>query len=530
MGTLIALDKDLIWVHGGSSPTPPEPDIPDGTTAIPINDVVIWQKCAGLTQQYDTLAEVLADSGIVRTLMNSKNAVNYLVRSTTWASDVCADQTAMTYIGANDYASNTLLADSDWNTAIQNSTYFESVDNVKVPAMTSNTTPSGECFADSQLNASYSAFKAFDGNDDNAWASVSGDTFPHYVGYHFPSSVRVHKAKIGYRTAGVGGVQHITVKNFNIQGSIDGNSYINLYTGIATDSTEAYSAEYNFNNNNDYTYYRLYVTSTYASTNPCTCSMLQFYGRQNGGVQSWLTAGGVTDKNYTTLSQVLNDPVTLQTLMQSENAVNYLVTCKGWIDEICSNENAMTYIGYSNYASNTLLADSDWRVKICTSTYFESVLNAKVPVMTGNTEPSGECSFTNLSNSGLYGSSQPYQAFDGNTTVCYMSGNSNSFGRFIYKFDSPLKIYRCDLDMINTYFPQYTNSGSYPRRVVKSSDGTNYTSLKECYSAVVNQSVFSWNFDNDEDAEYFGVELGNINSTQSYTGVRECQFYGRVDI
>ena len=45
MGTLIALDKDLIWVNGGSGPTPPEPDIPDGTTAIPINDGVIWQKC-----------------------------------------------------------------------------------------------------------------------------------------------------------------------------------------------------------------------------------------------------------------------------------------------------------------------------------------------------------------------------------------------------------------------------------------------------------------------------------------------------
>jgi len=400
---------------------------PEGRTVVPTDDIQIWLKCAGLNKPYTTLAEVLADSSTLEALIADSNAVDYLVRSksfagnlplvptmtsdttpsgecitahertgneaykafdgdsstlwsgyagetnqyvgyifpsskkikkciitfnqtpssssytvpqTTWkiqkgsswenvetftlpASSVvknttitkvididtdrvrifspdtiyvsgqyntriqeiqfytedglCDNATAMSYIGLNNYASNTLLADSDWNDAIQNSQYFESVDNVKVPAMTSSNTPSGECFADSQYSSSYPPYLAFDGNDSTQWASVDGNTspYPHYLGYRFDSPICIKKVKIRFGIAN----SHNTIKNFAIQASNNGSDYTDIFSGVANDSSSTYDAEYTLSNNNNYNYYRLYVTTSYAGTNACICNTLQFYGR-----------------------------------------------------------------------------------------------------------------------------------------------------------------------------------------------------------------------------------------------------------
>ena len=83
---------------------------PEGSTVLPTDDIQTWLACAGITDKsYTTLAEVLADSTTLLALMSNDNAVDYLVRSTTWASGITADSTAMTDIGANNYCANTLL-------------------------------------------------------------------------------------------------------------------------------------------------------------------------------------------------------------------------------------------------------------------------------------------------------------------------------------------------------------------------------------------------------------------------------------
>ena len=118
--------------------------VPDGSTVTPTDDIQTLLNCANIwDKSYTTLTELLSDSTSLQAVISSNNAIDYLVRSTTFASDVTADSTAMSYIGLNNYASNTLLGDATWCSAICNSTYFESVLNVKVPTMTSATTPSG---------------------------------------------------------------------------------------------------------------------------------------------------------------------------------------------------------------------------------------------------------------------------------------------------------------------------------------------------------------------------------------------------
>lgn len=649
MGTLIALDDDLIWVNnGGSSPTPPEPDIPDGTTAIPINDVVIWQKCAGLTQQYQTLSEVLEDSGIVRTLMNSKNAVDYLVRSTGfaksqalvptmtsdttpsgecfgdsisgnnsyylafdgnnstyWCSNTVTDgegqyvgydfitpvniskayiyiyptwsnttesfklqysdngtnytdcsnlitikqgssitfdslenekhrywriykyssasstssekstrfpiytlqfyspegitesSTAMTYIGTNDYASDTLLADPTWSAAINASAYWQSVMNGKAPIMTSNTTPSGQCICDGTGVQTGAAWTLFDGSTSTALYEYGIHT--KYFGYIFTDNVLIRKFYI---------YQHYPYAITSAR--LDG------YTGsawetITTLSLDTTTSTLSVETNKEYQGFRI-VQLAGVHAQATYLYELQFYGRRNGGVQSWLTAGGVTDKNYTTVSQVLNDPVTLQALMQSENAVNYLVACKMWIDEICSNENAMTYIGYSNYASNTLLADSEWRKKICASTYYALVLNITSPNMTSNTTPSGICSASAYADS-----YPPYRAFSNTGAVWYYGGSGNT-AWIQYAFEEDVNIIMFD---INNYY------GNNIQNLVK-------TKLDDSSSQTVSLGLTSNTYYQKQvlpvDVNTYGKYRFNLSSSGANRGASYIKFYGRKDL
>ena len=172
--------------------------IPDGSTVTPTDDIQTLLNCANIwDKNYTTLSELLADTTTLQTVISSNNAIDYLVRSTTWATDMCADSTAMSYIGLNNYASNTLLADSTWASAICNSTYFESVLNVKVPTMTSNNTPSGQCVsnksAQSGYGDTYDYFRAFDGDTTTYTALMyNASTSDGYLGYDFGRAVKIY--------------------------------------------------------------------------------------------------------------------------------------------------------------------------------------------------------------------------------------------------------------------------------------------------------------------------------------------------
>lgn len=250
--------------------------VPEGSTVLPTDDIQTWLACAGIKDKsYTTLNEVLSDSTTLLALMSNNNAVDYLVRSTTWANGITADSTAMTDIGANNYCANTLLSDSTWLNAICNSTYFESVLNVKVPTMTSNTTPSGECFGSSLWDANNTQYyKAFDGNTSDGWLSTN--QINAYVGYKFTSKVKVFKAVVNnypYDSSGF-----VRLRNFKIQGSND--NFVSDINDLATDEypnqqSGLYSVT--FSNNSEYQYYRLYIIDSYGGY--LGAKDVQFYGR-----------------------------------------------------------------------------------------------------------------------------------------------------------------------------------------------------------------------------------------------------------
>ncbi len=69
---------------------------------------------------------------------------------------------------------------------------------IKVPTMTSNTTPSGEAFASSEYSATYAAaYKAFSIETNQYWSVGAGISYKdQYVGYDFVEPVWVYKIRL----------------------------------------------------------------------------------------------------------------------------------------------------------------------------------------------------------------------------------------------------------------------------------------------------------------------------------------------
>lgn len=250
---------------------------PTGSTVTPTDDIQTWLHCANVwDKSYTTLNEVFADSTTLLALISSNNAVDYMKRSTTWASAVTENSTAMTDIGANDYCANALLSDNTWSTAICNSTYFESVLNVKVPTMTSNTTPNGYIVSVSnKLNNDFDGFYAFDGiNDIQNHYWLPSTTSPlQWIEIQFPYAVNVKKVNIYNFYASNNGY---SCKDITVQGSNDGNTWTNIEDITLQDNNNLQT--FNITNDQKYNRYRLNVKSNYGAAG-CALSEIQYYGR-----------------------------------------------------------------------------------------------------------------------------------------------------------------------------------------------------------------------------------------------------------
>lgn len=251
--------------------------VPEGSTVLPTDDIQTWLACAGITDKsYTTLNEVLADSTTLLALMSDNNAVDYLVRSTTWASGITADSTAMTDIGANNYCANTLLSDSTWLNAIANSTYIDSVLNVKVPTMTSNTTPSGVVSASHVYLSNY-AWQAFDGNTATKWVdALNATATEEYIQYEFPSTIRAKVIKWKGNTD----TPYLVPTKITVYGSTDGTTFSNKL--LEVDNINADSSDHIdvLDNITEYKYYRIYcIGRKYQTYYYNQFSIIQFYGR-----------------------------------------------------------------------------------------------------------------------------------------------------------------------------------------------------------------------------------------------------------
>jgi hypothetical protein len=217
-------------------------------------------------------------------LVSSNNAADYMARSTSWASSVTANASAMTKIGANDYCADKLLADSTWRNAICNSTYFENVLTAKTPTMTSNTTPSGEVFGyANQGSLTAQAYKviAASGGTYEAWQFPSNNQYSMqdaYLGYTFPNAIALYKAstkKVMYNFTSQSGT-------WIVEGSNDKNVWTPLSsTKTYVQGSEASDPNFTINSGfgTPFKHFRIRCTNAVSGYNSFGAEEIMFYGR-----------------------------------------------------------------------------------------------------------------------------------------------------------------------------------------------------------------------------------------------------------
>lgn len=266
--------------------------------------------------------------------------------------DIVKDQDAMSLIGKYDYCSNALLSNATWAEAIGNSEYFEEVLNVKVPKMTSNTAPAGEVVTNGTTLTNYSPYMAFDGGAGdltNRW--VCSEATNVYIGYDFKHDIVVKKASVQTAATTVNGI-----KEFKIQGSVDGVDWIDLTEVLTHTSNSAYVQYVDVNSDTAYRYYCVYILSSQNGTNSVSVDEIQFYGRASA--QTNIIHSAANDTIY-----MMKDGSPLVLTTTDSNGVGTL--------DFTQFDDGVTYTLYSSVAKdpNNLSNDYSKNIRITKNKY-----------------------------------------------------------------------------------------------------------------------------------------------------------------
>jgi len=252
---------------------------------------------------------------------------------------------------------------------------------VSVPTMTSDTAPFGEASASDEQSGA--AYKAFDGDMSASSPWMPNASVNSWIQYKFTNPVCVTKVYINP----VGNsASDCRVKNFKVQGSNDGASFTDIYTGVFDSAKYSEGDYFTFNNTSYYLYYRLQVADIYPTGNYYIgVKALQFYGLdysekefEAGTTKKWLYDHGV---ELETLSNVSSSG----TVEKQDSQIVFTVPTGG------SNGIKTPSINLTSY-SNLFAVIGD---KFVNS-------GAVHEVLTGDTPGSGRISYSNITNPMTY--------------------------------------------------------------------------------------------------------------------------------
>lgn len=235
-------------------------------------------------------------------------------------------------------------------------------------------------------------------------------------------------------------------------------------------------------------------------------------------VEIWLKCAKLESVGYTTLAQVLADSETYNALLGDSNACAYMARSTTWTTDICADALAMAILGRYDVACDALLSNATWAEAIANSTYFESVLNTKVPTMTSNTTPSGVAS----ASSELSSNYRAWGAFTDDATKYWAC--SSGAGRWIqYEFASAVTINALYLTTMQQGVKKFKVQGSNDGFVSDTHDLTSEISV----DSVSGDTLFKYAILNDNAYKYYRVYIIEYWDN-SYIQIKRVQFYGRT--
>lgn len=229
----------------------------DGMTAMPINDVVIWQKCAGIygTYKYEVIGDILADMACTKKLLENDNANKYLMRSLDIFKTIVTNEYALTCIGNSRELINTIATNEDLSTAVGALGYENYIKVFKHRSQTSTsgnvasygTTYATIQFANGDSAKSDKVYKGVDAllmydNDlSTQFTSPTGDAGAHYWYYTFSTDFILKAVKYCVMTSNssvsIDTEKHtIKVEAYNE----DTSAWIPIYNSENFSSTKGY--------------------------------------------------------------------------------------------------------------------------------------------------------------------------------------------------------------------------------------------------------------------------------------------------
>lgn len=227
-------------------------DIPDGDTTTPVNDTNTWLRCAGISPSAEgnpTLAQVVANQSLCTTLMNSQNAVNYMIRSTTLLTAVLGSTTAIAALDA----STPFVSPSDMQSAAVNG--FE---------LTCSSQAYGEVY---KITNTVSGF----------WAAVT--SVGQWACMKMPKPVWIYKFSLMWANNCYPSDTRVTWK---LEASNDGTNWTDLLTSIVTGEGSYATAGLNLavNATSQYQYFRVKNTALATSGTPSIyANKFKIYGK-----------------------------------------------------------------------------------------------------------------------------------------------------------------------------------------------------------------------------------------------------------
>ena len=158
--------KDDLSIEGDGTTNNPGGDNSDGDNSgeNPTFDNDLSEFISN-TNYSPTLEDIFSSSTAVNKILQSNNNIDYIISNySKYSTYILNNSETMKLFASNSNAMNKMIDSDDWRNAIlTNNTAIAGLDAstpIKVPTMTSNTTPSGEAFASSAYTGC-DAWKAF---------------------------------------------------------------------------------------------------------------------------------------------------------------------------------------------------------------------------------------------------------------------------------------------------------------------------------------------------------------------------------